>query len=240
MALNLVMIGPPGAGKGTQAARLCSHYGIPKISTGEILREAVADGTPLGSEVKNIIGAGRLVGDDLMITVARERLSKPDVARGFILDGFPRTVVQAHALDEMLDGRGPLIVVVLEVAQQELVRRLAWRRVCASCGTSYGGVDVPELTGEREGEGPVESGRCRKCGGQLVQREDDSGAVIRDRLKVFASQTAPLVDFYRDRPTFSLINGLQPPDKVTADLHRAIEVAMSVTRGEGGRDRARA
>jgi adenylate kinase len=239
MALNLVMIGPPGAGKGTQAARLCSHFGIPKISTGEILREAVASETPLGNEVKNIIGAGRLVSDDLMINVARDRLSKPDALGGFVLDGFPRTVVQADALDAMLEGRGPLVVVVLEVPEQELVKRLAWRRVCASCGTGYGGVDVPELAGERQ-EGAVEGGRCRRCGGPLVQREDDSGAVIRDRLKVFTSQTAPLVDFYRDRPTFSLINGLQHPDMVTADLLRAIESARSVGRNAGTRDRARA
>ena len=241
MALNLVMIGPPGAGKGTQAARLCSHFGIPKISTGEILREAVASGTALGNEVKNIIGAGRLVSDDLIISVVRDRLNKPDALGGFVLDGFPRTVVQANALDAMLEGRGPLVIVVLEVPEQELVRRLAWRRVCASCGASYGGVDVPELTGERGGgEGPVEAGRCRTCGGPLVQREDDSAAVIRDRLKVFVSQTAPLVEFYRDRPTFSLINGLQHPDKVTADLMRAIESARAAGRRAAARDRARA
>jgi adenylate kinase len=241
MALNLVMIGPPGAGKGTQAARLCSHFGIPKISTGEILREAVASGTALGNEVKKIIGAGRLVSDDLIISVVRDRLNRPDALGGFVLDGFPRTVVQANALDVMLEGRGPLVVVVLEVPEQELVRRLAWRRVCASCGASYGGVDVPELTGERGGgEGPVEAGRCRTCGGPLVQREDDSGAVIRDRLKVFVSQTAPLVEFYRDRPTFGLVNGLQHPDKVTADLMRAIESARAAGRRAGARDRARA
>jgi adenylate kinase len=239
MALNLVMIGPPGAGKGTQAARLCSHFGIPRISTGEILREAVASETPLGNEVKNVISAGRLVSDDLIISVARDRLNKPDARAGFVLDGFPRTVVQADALDSMLEGRGPLVVVVLEVPEQELVRRLAWRRVCASCGTGYGGVDVPELAGPRT-EGAVEGGRCRNCGGSLVQREDDSASVIRDRLKVFTSQTAPLVDFYRDRPTFSLINGLQHPDKVTADLLRAIKSARSVGRGAGTRDRARA
>ena len=201
----------------------------------------MASGTPLGNEVKNIIGAGRLVSDDLIISVVRDRLNKPDALGGFVLDGFPRTVVQANALDAMLEGRGPLVVVVLEVPEQELVRRLAWRRVCASCGASYGGVDVPELTGERGGgEGPVEAGRCRTCGGPLVQREDDSAAVIRDRLKVFASQTAPLVDFYRDRPTFSVINGLQHPDKVTADLLRAIESARAVGRRAGTRDRARA
>jgi adenylate kinase len=155
MALNLVMIGPPGAGKGTQAARLRQRYGIPKISTGDMLREAVAAGSPLGRAVKDVIGAGRLVGDDTIIAVVSERLKQPDVARGFILDGFPRTVRQAEALDGMLEGRGPLVVVVIDVPEQELIARLTWRRVCESCGTTYGGVDVPELTGERVAEGPV-------------------------------------------------------------------------------------
>ena len=231
MALNLVMIGPPGAGKGTQAARLRQKYGIPKISTGDMLREAVAAGTELGRAVKDVIGAGRLVGDETIIAVVRERLKQPDVARGFILDGFPRTVRQAEALDGMLVDRGPLVVVVIDVPEQELIARLTWRRVCESCGTTYGGVDVPELTGERGAEGPVESGRCRKCGGQLVQREDDSAAVVRDRLKVFRNQTAPLVDFYRGRPTFSEINGLQAPDQVTTDLTRAIDDALALGAG---------
>lgn len=238
MALNLVMIGPPGAGKGTQAGRLRRQYGIPKISTGDMLREAVATGTPLGKLVKDTIGAGRLVSDELIIALVRERLAKPDAAGGFILDGFPRTVVQAQALDRMLEGRGPLVVVVLNVPEQELVRRLTWRRVCRDCGTTYGGVDVPELT-EQRGEGAVESGRCRKCGGPLVQRVDDNEAVIRDRLKVFVNQTAPLVDFYRDRPTFSLIDGVQAPEQVTSDLNQAIEAAVTVARREG-RGRARA
>ena len=237
MALNLVMIGPPGAGKGTQAARLCRQYGIPKISTGDMLREAVAAGTPLGLAVQDVIGAGRLVGDEEIIAVVDERLGKPDVAGGFILDGFPRTVRQAMALDTILERRGPLVVLVIDVPEQELMKRLTWRRVCGDCGTTYGVVDVPELTGERGGEGPVEAGRCRKCGGQLVQRQDDSAAVIRDRLTVFMSQTAPLVDFYRGRPTFSQINGLQSPDQVTADLTRAIDQALAQS---DGRSRARA
>jgi len=238
MALNLVMIGPPGAGKGTQAIRLCRQYGIPKVSTGDILREAVHAGSALGGDVKDIIGAGRLVSDEVIIAVVRERLAKKDTANGFVLDGFPRTVTQARALDEILDGRGPLVIVVLEVPTRELLRRLTWRRVCKDCGASYGGVDVPELT-EQRGEGAVESGRCRKCGGPLVQRSDDNAAVIRDRLEVFTNQTAPLVDFYRDRPTFSLINGLQAPDQVTADLTSAIKAALAAS-GAPDRGRARA
>jgi adenylate kinase len=227
MALNLVMIGPPGAGKGTQAARICRHYGIPKVSTGDMLREAVAEGNTLGGEVKDIIGAGRLVSDDVIIAVVKERLARPDVQHGFVLDGFPRTVAQAIALDEMLVGRGPLVVIVVEVPVPELVKRLSWRRVCADCGATYGGVDTPELTGERH-EGAVEAGRCRKCGGPLVQRPDDDTSIVRDRLKVFTDQTEPLVDFYKDRPTCSRINGLQSPDQVTADMHRAIEAALAV------------
>ena len=239
MALNLVMIGPPGAGKGTQAIRLCRQYDIPKVSTGDILREAVHAGSALGGDVKDIIGAGRLVSDEVIIAVVRERLAKDDTARGFVLDGFPRTVTQARALDEILEGRGPLVIVVLEVPERELLRRLTWRRVCEDCGASFGGVDVPELSEQRGSEGPVESGRCRKCGGPLVQRPDDNAAVIRDRLTVFTNQTAPLVDFYRDRPTFSLINGLQAPDQVTADLTSAIEAALAAS-GATGRGRARA
>ena len=133
--------------------------------------------------------------------------------------------------------RGPLVVVVVDVPELELMKRLTWRRVCQDCGATFGGVDTPELAGDANAEGPVESGRCRKCGGPLVQRDDDSAAVIRDRLKVFTNQTAPLVDFYRGRPTFSLINGLQAPDQVTADMHRAIDAALAL---DLNRNRARA
>ena len=139
MSFNLVMIGPPGAGKGTQADRVCRAYGIPKISTGDILREAVHDGTSLGRQVKETIATGSLVSDEIMIGVVGERLGRPDARRGFILDGFPRTVTQAKALDEMIDGRGPIIAIVMSVPEPELVRRLGVRRVCADCGTTYGG-----------------------------------------------------------------------------------------------------
>jgi adenylate kinase len=225
MALNLVMIGPPGAGKGTQAIRLCRQYGIPKVSTGDILREAVHAGSALGGDVKDIIGAGRLVSDEVIIAVVRERLAKPDTAKGFVLDGFPRTVTQARALDEILEGRGPLVVVVLEVPERELLRRLTWRRVCEDCGASYGGVDVPELSEQRGSEGPVESGRCRKCGGPLVQRSDDNAATITERLAVYKKKTMPLVDYYRTRPTFCSVDGAQTPDGVARSLAKAVDTA---------------
>ena len=229
MSFNLVMIGPPGAGKGTQADRVCRAYGIPKISTGDILREAVHDGTSLGRQVKETIATGSLVSDEIMIGVVRERLGRPDARRGFILDGFPRTVTQAKALDEMTDGRGPIIAIVMSVPEPELVRRLGVRRVCADCGTTYGG---PGSVTESSG-----AGRCTRCGGLLVQRDDDNIDVIRQRLRVFTEATEPLVRYYEGRPTFASINGLQPPDKVTADLRAHIETALAMSRA-GGRAEA--
>jgi adenylate kinase len=219
---NLVMIGPPGAGKGTQAERVCRAYGIPKISTGDILREAVHDGSPLGRQVKETIAAGSLVSDEIMIGVVCDRLGRADAKRGFILDGFPRTVAQAKALDEMMDGRGPIIAIVMSVPEHELVRRLGVRRVCADCGATYGG---PGSVTESSG-----AGRCTRCGGLLVQRDDDNIDVIRQRLRVFTEATEPLVRYYRDRPTFAAIDGLQPPDKVTADLRAHIEAALAMSR----------
>ena len=228
MWFNLVMIGPPGAGKGTQADRVCRAYGIPKISTGDILREAVHDGTPLGCQVKETIATGSLVSDEIMIGVVRERLNRPDARRGFILDGFPRTVAQAKALDEMIDGRGSIIAIVLAVPEHELVRRLGVRRVCADCGATYGGPGSVTECG---------AGRCTRCGGLLVQRDDDNIDVIRQRLRVFTAATEPLVRYYEGRPTFAAINGLQPPDKVTADLRAHIETALAMSRA-GGRAEA--
>jgi adenylate kinase len=225
MSFNLVMIGPPGAGKGTQAERVCRAYGIPKIATGDILREAVHAGTPLGRQVKQTIATGSLVSDEIMIGVVRERLDRSDARRGFILDGFPRTVVQAEALDQMINGRGPIIAIVMSVPEHELVRRLGVRRICADCGATYGG---PGSVTESSG-----AGRCTRCGGLLVQRDDDNIDVIRQRLRVFTEATEPLVRYYQGRPTFAAINGLQAPDKVTADLRAHIEASLAVSRAEG-------
>lgn len=211
MALNLVMLGPPGAGKGTQAERFARSRGIPKISTGDMLRDAVKAGTEVGLRAKAIMNRGELVSDEVMIGIVRERLDRSDARAGFILDGFPRTVAQAKALDMLMAGRDPLIVVDIEVPQAELVRRLGSRMVCEDCG--------------RNGEMDEES--CQRCGGTLKQRTDDNLAVVLERLKVYHRDTAPLVDYYRSRPTFRTVNGAQSPDQVAADLAAAIEAAGS-------------
>jgi len=252
VALNLIMLGPPGAGKGTQAERFARTRGIPKISTGDILRDAVSAGTDIGRRAKAIIDRGELVSDDVMIGIVRERLEKPDALGGFVLDGFPRTVVQARALDAMMDGRGPLIVVDIVVPEAELLRRLGIRMICADCGANAGGfaeaaagtadtIVVAPGSAAAEAVAAVRAQtdplRCRRCGGPLVQRSDDNDAVVIERLKVYHRQSEPLVEYYRTRPTFRSINGAQPPDCVAADLAAAIEAASNgahVRKASGG------
>jgi adenylate kinase len=213
-ALNVVMLGPPGAGKGTQSERFARTHGVPKIATGDILREAIHADTPLGRSAKATIYAGALVSDDVMIGVVGERLQRPDTAGGFVLDGFPRTVPQAKALDGMIDGRGPLVVVDIVVPEEVLLRRLAARRICGECGVNA----LIEWTTA-----------CGNCGGPLVHRFDDENGVVRERLRVYHAQTAPIVDFYRQRPTFRRIDGNQPPDVVTAAMDDAVRAASVVT-----------
>jgi adenylate kinase len=208
MALNLLMLGPPGAGKGTQAERFALSRGLPRISTGDILREAVQSGTPIGLRAKAIMDRGELVSDDVMIGIVSERLDRDDARPGFVLDGFPRTVAQAAALDTIMAGRDPLIIVDIEVPEAELVRRLASRRICADCG-------VNAVAGS-------EGTRCERCGGRLVQRADDNEAVVRERLKVYHRQSEPLIEYYRLRPTFRSIDGAQSADRVAADMAAAI------------------
>jgi len=216
MALNLLMLGPPGAGKGTQAERFAKERGIPKISTGDILREAVATKTEVGLRAKAIMDRGELVSDEVMIGIVGERLERPDALNGFVLDGFPRTVAQAAALDGIMADRDPLIVVDIVVPEAELVRRLGTRSICRLCGT---GASVGSTVGAA----------CAKCGGRLVQRTDDNQAVVLERLKVYHRQSEPLVEYYRVRPTFRSIDGAQAPDRVAADLAAAIAAA-----GNGG------
>ena len=213
MALNLIMLGPPGAGKGTQAERFARSKGIPKISTGDMLREAVKAGTAIGLRAKAIMDRGDLVGDDVIIAIVKERLEQSDAKPGFILDGFPRTVAQAEALDALMAGKDPLIVVDIAVPESELVRRLGSRLVCEDCGTNAD-------AGATATDGGQD--RCGKCGGRLKQRSDDSEAVVLERLKVYRRDTEPLVDYYRPRQTFRSVNGAQPPEGVAADLAAAI------------------
>jgi adenylate kinase len=210
--LNVVMLGPPGAGKGTQAERLAVRRSLPRISTGDILREAVQTGTPLGSVARTAMDAGRLVSDDVMIGIVQERLRREDARHGFILDGFPRTVEQATSLDRMVEGRGPLVVLDIVVPEDVLVRRLATRRICGTCGTTAGVSWASE---------------CEKCGGPLVARVDDGDDIVRERLKVYQRQSKPLVDYYSTRPTFRAIDGNQPADVVTAAVDDAISEAAS-------------
>src|SRR5437762_12311 len=211
MDLNLLMLGPPGAGKGTQAERFARTRGIPKISTGEILRDAVHTGTDIGRRARAIMDRGELVSDEVMIGIVRDRLEKDDTADGFVLDGFPRTVEQAAALDTIMAARDALIVLDIVVPEAELVRRLGTRMICENCGAN-----API------GDGTV---ACMRCGGRLVQRADDDQAVVIERLKIYHRQSEPLVEYYRVRPTFRQIDGAQPPDKVASDLDAAIEAA---------------
>jgi len=218
MALNLVVMGPPGAGKGTQSDRVAANRRLPKVSTGDILRAAIKAGTPLGLTAKAMMDAGHLVNDEVVVGIVKERLAQPDAAQGVLLDGFPRTVAQAEALDGFLADRqaGPLVVINMEVPDDEIVHRLLNRRVCGQCGANA----------EPNDEGTV----CHKCGGTLVQRDDDVEDVVRARLRVYAEQTRPLIDFYRTRPTYRSVNGAQRPDRVTAALEAAITAAS-----EGGK-----
>ena len=248
MALNLVMLGPPGAGKGTQAERLARARGIPKVSTGDMLREAVHDGTELGRRVKAIMDRGELVNDEVMTGIVRERLDRPDARAGFILDGFPRTVAQAVALDALMNGRGPLLVLEIVVPEEELMRRLGARLICADCGANAGDFSQP-VSGPKDGAampaGPAVATaeavavaapalRCSRCGGRLVQRADDDSGVVLERLKVYHRQTEPLVEYYRARPTFRQVNGAQPPDQVAAELAAAVDAARGLSVSSGG------
>jgi adenylate kinase len=188
MAMRIILIGPPGAGKGTQAASIIEHHSIVHISTGDILRENVRAGTELGQTAKRFMNAGQLVPDNLIIAMMRARLAEDDAQNGFILDGFPRNVSQADALTSLLDDMSLLLdaVVLLEVSDETVVRRLTNRRVCQSCGTIYNAQSHP----------PKSEGVCDSCGGRVLQRSDDQESVIRSRLAVYHKETAPLVEYY--------------------------------------------
>jgi adenylate kinase len=215
--VRVIFLGPPGAGKGTQARELARAEGVPQIATGEMLREAVAAGTPLGREAKRVMESGALVPDDVMIGLIAERLRQPDAARGFILDGFPRTIAQAEALDRLLKDLGQSldVVVYFDVSPPELLRRLTGRRLCRQCQTAYHVVSAP----------PRRPGICDRCGGELYQRDDDSEATVRHRLDVYARQTAPLLDYYRGRGLLTTVNGEGSVEAIGAAIRRAVTEA---------------
>ena len=185
--MKLILLGAPGAGKGTQAEVLCRKLGIPSISTGNILRAAIKDGTPTGLKAKSYIDAGALVPDEVIIGIVDERLAQDDCKNGYILDGVPRTIAQAEALEKagiIFDA-----VVSIEISEEEILRRMSGRRVCGACGASYNVDFVP----------PRVEGICDNCGGKLIQRKDDTPETVRERLKVYHTETEPLVDFYANR-----------------------------------------
>jgi len=197
--MKLILLGPPGAGKGTQAVRLVKHYGIPQISTGDILRKAVKDGTELGTLAKKYMDKGELVPDEVVIGIIRDRITEPDCEKGYILDGFPRTIAQAEALDEMLEKMGARIdhVVNISVADEEIIKRLTGRRTCSNCGAGYHVLFDP----------PKQEGICDKCGGKLIQRDDDKEETIRARLEVYRQQTEPLIKYYEAKQLLRTIPG---------------------------------
>jgi adenylate kinase len=214
--VNVVLIGPPGSGKGTQAVRLAERYDIPHISTGEILRSAVRAGSELGRQVADIMGRGSLVSDELMTDLVRARLKEHDVATGFVLDGYPRTVGQAEALDGMM-GRAPMIVLLIDVPDAEIVRRMGTRRVCDACRLTQSVADAFHPDSEP----------CPYCGGNLVRRPDDEPETVRRRLATYAEYAMPVIEHYRKRPTFGVVDGVQHADKVAAAMTAHIDRMVS-------------
>jgi adenylate kinase len=216
--LNVVLLGAPGSGKGTQAERIAPAFGVPHISTGDMLRAALQAGTELGLTAKKYMYAGELVPDDVVVGIIRERLAEPDAARGFLLDGFPRTLEQAAALDAMLAaaGRALNVVLLIDGPEEELVRRLAGRRACRDCGKGYHVIFDP----------PRQEGVCDVCGGQLYQRADDAEETVRNRLAVYRRQTEPLVGYYAERGVLQKVfGGGRMPDEVYGDVEKVLAEA---------------
>lgn len=208
--MNLILLGPPGAGKGTQAARIIEKYNIPHISTGDIFRKNIKEGTELGKKAQEYMNKGELVPDDLVIEIATSRLLEDDCKEGFLLDGFPRTVYQAEKLDEFLANHGKKIDKVLDIAveKEELMVRLIGRRVCRACGATYHVVNMP----------PEKEGICDVCGGELYQRADDTESTVANRIDVYEEQTMPLIDYYEKAGNIAHINGSMELDEVFAKV----------------------
>jgi adenylate kinase len=223
--VRIIFLGPPGAGKGTQARELAREWSVPQIATGDMLRDQMAAGTPLGREAKQFYDRGELVPDDVILRMIRERLTEPDAAQGFIFDGFPRNLAQAEALERLLRDIGQAIdgVLYFEVSESELLRRLTGRRVCRRCGETFHVVSRP----------PKRADVCDACGAELYQRKDDTEETVKNRLSVYTNQTAPLLQHYRDRGLVSTVKGEGAIDAIRDDLRRATDAV--VRRGAGKR-----
>lgn len=204
--MKIVLMGPPGAGKGTQGVNLGKTYGIPQISTGDMLRKAVADGTPLGKQVGEVIRDGKLVPDDMIVSLIKERISENDCRNGFLLDGFPRTIEQGEALEKVFPDSVD-VAVYLNVPKEIVVERLSGRLTCRKCNAVYSQQDIA---------------KCPACGGELYQREDDKRSTIENRIQVYEENTAPLVEFYRSRGKLVEVNGVGDPDKIFEEIQESI------------------
>ncbi|MFN7130682.1 MAG: adenylate kinase [Myxococcales bacterium] len=212
--MNLILLGPPGAGKGTQAKRMTAEMGIPQISTGDILREAVRTGTELGRKAGPLMEAGQLVPDEIVIGIIDERLRAPDAVKGFILDGFPRTVPQARALDEVLAKAGRRVdrVLAIEVPEEKIVERISGRRSCPKDGSVFHVIANP----------PKRDGFCDACGGELIQRADDKEEKVVERLRQYREKTAPLIAYYEERGSLARIQGVGTPEGIYTDIKQAL------------------
>lgn len=209
----IILMGPPGSGKGTQATRVTQALHIPHISTGDILRENIKNDTELGRKAKEYMNAGKLVPDELVLDMLANRISKPDSAKGYLLDGFPRTIAQGEAFDKLMKPNAHLVAINLEVSDEAIVKRMSGRLTCKDCGNVQNIYFSP----------PAKEGVCDKCGGTLTQRPDDKPEVVKERLRVYHEQTKPLIDFYQKKKVLFTINGEQNPDAVFSQIMSKVQ-----------------
>lgn len=213
MPVKIILLGPPGAGKGTQAKSISNKYSIPHISTGDIFRKNISENTPLGIEAKSYMDNGQLVPDEVTINMVKDRLQQEDCKQGYLLDGFPRTVSQAEALQDFLDSRNESLdtALLIEVPRDFILERMTGRRVCPSCGASY-----------HIKFNPATNGKCELCGSDVVQRKDDTEETVKERLDVYEKQTQPLIDFYKDKNLLSTVDGTQAINKVFESICKVL------------------